>query len=353
MKSKFKIAIMGCGRIATKHIEALTKNDNFELVGICDPDFSKASKLAKKFCLSAYESIQTMDAACEIDVISVLTESGNHADDAIQVLKLGKNVVVEKPMALTVPECVAMINKSQEVNRRLFVVKQNRFNPAIESLVSLINADGLGLINIANVRVRWCREQSYYAQAEWRGTYRWDGGVLCNQASHHIDMLQWLVGPIDEVFGYSGRFLAEIESEDSAVVVMKSQKGAIVSLEATTATRPKDIEGSISIMGDKGIVEVGGFAMNQIKTCETTDKIELPSSDTIPPNVYGFGHIKFYEHVADSLLTGEPSFLEGPEGLKTVQILNAIYESFETKLPVKVNNIEFSNNLTRAVYKHD
>jgi predicted dehydrogenase len=274
-----------------------------------------------------------------VDVAVVLTESGRHAAHVVELAKYRKHIVVEKPMALTLADADAMIEACDRAGVKLFVVKQNRFNVPVLKLRQALEAGRFGKLVLGTVRVRWCRKQSYYDQDSWRGTWALDGGVLTNQASHHIDLLEWMMGDVESVFAMSATSLVKIETEDTAVVALKFLNGALGVIEATTATRPSDLEGSISILGEGGTVEIGGFAVNQLKVWKFThDRPE--DADTIencsvnPPNVYGFGHKAYYEHVVDCVLRGSAQLVDGLRGRKSLELISAIYESIETQQEV-------------------
>ncbi len=333
----FKIAIVGCGRISKKHISLLGENKikNAKLVSVCDIVEQKAKEYGKKYNVPYYTDMFEMMKKEDIDIISVLTESGNHAKNVIELSKYRKHIIVEKPMALTIDDADSMIEACDKNNCRLFVVKQNRFNLPVIKLKEAFDKERFGKIFLGTVRVRWSRNQSYYDQHSWRGTWAMDGGVIANQASHHIDLLQWMLGKVDSVYAKGIKALANIEVEDTAVVVLKFRNGALGIVEATTATRPKDIEASISVLGEKGTVEIGGFAVNRIKYWEFVEKdrenIDIEKLSENPPNIYGFGHKAYYEHVIDSITNNKSFMVDGLEGRKTVEIISAIYESMETK----------------------
>jgi predicted dehydrogenase len=275
------------------------------------------------------------------DVVVVLTESGNHAKHVIELANFGKHIVVEKPMALRLGDADKMIEACDAQSIKLFVVKQNRFNLPILKLKEALDQERFGKLVLGSIRVRWCREQSYYDQDAWRGTWSMDGGVLTNQASHHLDMLQWMMGEVQEVYAIGATQLANIETEDTAVAVLKFVNGALGSVEATTAARPKDLEGSISILGENGLVEVGGFAMNEIKTwafSKTNEEdTEVMSRYSVnPPNVYGFGHREYYHHVVRSITNNGPNIIDGIAGRKSLELINAIYESMESRKPIAI-----------------
>lgn len=332
-----RFALVGCGRIAVRHSELLGQNiiDGCELAAVCDTVASKAETIGKKYDVPYFTDMHEMMSSEDIDVVTVLTESGNHARDVIALAPYGKHVVVEKPMALTLPDADAMIMACDSNDVRLFVIKQNRFNVPVQKLREALDDGRFGKLILGTVRVRWCRPQSYYDQDSWRGTWALDGGVLTNQASHHVDLLEWMLGEPEAVFARSTTALADIETEDTAVVVIRFKSGALGVVEATTAARPRDLEGSLSILGEKGAVEIGGFAVNQMKTWAFSDERDedatiLNDFSVNPPDVYGFGHKTYYEHVRNCLRGDGPHLVDGLEGRKSLELISAIYESIET-----------------------
>jgi len=270
-----------------------------------------------------------------IDVVSILTESGLHAKHVINLAKYGKHIIVEKPMALTLEDADQMINVCDENNCKLFIIKQNRFNVPVLKLRQALESGRFGKLVLGTVRVRWARPQSYYDQDSWRGTWALDGGVLTNQASHHIDMLEWMMGDVVSVFAKANTSLVNIEAEDTAVVTLKFKNGALGIIEATTAARPHDLEGSISILGEKGSVVISGFAVNKMQTWSFEQKLEddqdvLEKYSVNPPNVYGFGHQAYYEHVVDSITNNKKQLVDGTSGKKSLELIIAIYNSIES-----------------------
>lgn len=336
-------ALVGCGRISKRHSELLGENQiaGAQLVAVCDKIVSKAEVIADKYSIPAYSCLHEMMKAEKIDVVVVLTESGLHAQHAIELAPYGAHIVVEKPMALTLDDADAMIEACDKHGVKLFVVKQNRFNVPVVQLRKALEQGRFGKLIMGTVRVRWCRPQAYYDQDPWRGTWAYDGGVLTNQASHHVDLLEWMMGDVESVFAKSKHALADIEAEDTAVVILKFRNGALGVIEATTAIRPKDLEGSISVLGETGSVEVGGFAVNEMKTWGFSDVQEedgevIEKYSVNPPNVYGFGHQAYYEHVVDCLDNETAQLVDGLQGRKSLELINAIYESIETGEEVKL-----------------
>ncbi len=337
MIKNIRFVLVGCGRIAQRHSELLGKGmiSGAELAAVCDIDRKKAESCGGKYNVPCYEDFNDMMAKEEPDVVSVLTPSGLHAEHVIALSKYSKHIIVEKPMALTLDGADDMIRACDANACRLFVVKQNRFNVPVMKLKEAMDSGRFGKIVLGTVRVRWCRPQEYYDSDAWRGTWALDGGVLANQASHHIDLLEWMLGDVESVFAKSSTALVNIEVEDTAVVILKFVSGAFGIIEATTATRPKDLEGSISVLGEKGSVVIGGFAVNELKTWNFV-KMEPDENDVIkkysvnPPDVYGFGHKAYYEHVVDCVNNNRHQLVDGLEGRKSLELISAIYESIET-----------------------
>ncbi len=291
--------------------------------------------VGERFHVPYYVDMHEMMRREAIDVVVVLTESGNHAKHVVELAPYGRHIVVEKPMALTLEGADAMIGACMRSGSRLFVVKQNRFNVPVVKTREALEKGRFGRMVLGTVRVRWCRHQAYYDQDPWRGTWAMDGGVLTNQASHHVDLLEWMMGSVDSVFARSSTALAKIEAEDTAAVVLKFKSGALGIIEATTAARPTDLEGSLSLLGEGGTVEIGGFAVNEMKVWQFVqpqagDETVMNDYSVNPPNVYGFGHQAYYNHVVDCLANNKPHIVDGLEGRKSLELINAIYESVET-----------------------
>lgn len=334
-----KFALVGCGRIAERHAELLGKArvPDASLTAVCDVIPSRAQKFGEKYKVPYFENVHQMIESCgkDIDVLNLLGPSGMHAPMCLETVKYRKHIVVEKPMALKLSDADEMIRACDEMGVRLFVVKQNRYNRPIAKLKQALDQGRFGKLVLGTVRVRWCRTQEYYDQDKWRGTWALDGGVFANQASHHVDVLEWMMGEVESVFAKAMTALVNIETEDTGVVVLKFKNGALGVIEATTATRPKDTEGSISVLGENGLVEVGGFALNEMKTWNfknptMEDAEALEKYKENPPNVYGFGHQQYLAHVVECIQSGRAALVDGLEGRKSLELISAIYESIET-----------------------
>jgi UDP-N-acetyl-2-amino-2-deoxyglucuronate dehydrogenase len=328
-----KFAIVGCGRIFKKHSEVFKSKNitGIKLVSVCDVNINKAKLASSQMKVPYYKNMDKMMKFENPDVVVILTESGNHFKHIKRLSKYKKNIIVEKPLALKTSHAKKIIQIAKRNNIKIFVVKQNRFNLPIVKLKEAFDKKRFGKIFMGTVRVRWCREQSYYNHDKWRGTKKYDGGVYANQASHHIDMLLWFLGKVKSVYAKGIKAIADIECHDTVIAILKFKSGAIGSIEATTATRPKDLEGSISILGNKGSVVVGGYAMNKIndwhfaKSKKIDKNIEKFSNS--PKTVYGFGHLEFYKNIINHLQFDEKITITLEEGLDTVKVIEAISES--------------------------
>lgn len=343
MPQFLRIALLGCGRIAKRHAELLGQRMVVQtvLAAVCDLDSEKAQNYGNRFCVPSYTDMDVMMQREALDAVAILTPSGLHAEHVLRLAPYGKHLIVEKPMALTLEDADAMIDACDRHGCKLFVVKQNRFNVPVVKLRQALEAKRFGKLVMGTVRVRWCRRQDYYDQDAWRGTWSMDGGVLTNQASHHIDLLQWMMGDVESVMGMSRTALVDIETEDTAVAILRFRNGALGAIEATTATRPQDLEGSLSILGETGSVEIGGFAVNQMKTWNFVDPLPedrevLAKYSVNPPNVYGYGHQAYYEHVVHSIQNNTQQLVDGLEGRRSLELINAIYESIETGREVRL-----------------
>lgn len=332
-----KFGLLGCGKIAERHAKLLGTGlvPGARLQAVCDVNPERAAQTAKTYGVTAFSSPEDMVRAGQVDAITVLTPSGLHAQNVIQLADFGLPIVVEKPMALTLDDADRMIEACDRHHAKLFVVKQNRFNVPVQRLRTALDQGRFGKLVLGTVRVRWCRRQDYYNQASWRGTWASDGGVLANQASHHVDLLEWMMGPVDAAFGVATTALAHIEAEDTAAVTLRFRNGALGIIEATTATRPKDIEGSLSILGEGGAVEIGGFAVDKLKTWQFApeteeDKKVFEQSGSNPPHPAGYAHARYYEHVVDCIEHNRQQLVDGLAGRRSLELITAIYESVET-----------------------
>ncbi|MBR1190491.1 Gfo/Idh/MocA family protein [Bradyrhizobium sp. AUGA SZCCT0160] len=346
-----KFGLLGCGRIAKRHADLLGGGHiaGAKLVAVCDVVRERADKVASRFGVPAFYSIDEFLNHKDMQAVSVLTPSGMHPAHAIAAAKAGKHVIVEKPMALRLEDADVMMNACDAAGVKLFVVKQNRFNVPVIKAREALEAGRFGRLILGTVRVRWCRDQAYYDQDKWRGTWAYDGGVLANQASHHVDMLEWFFGDVVSVHARAATALVNIEAEDTAVATLKFKNGALGIIEATTAVRPTDLEGSLSILGEGGAVEIAGFAVNKIRHWQFSKQLDsdrevIERFSVNPPNVYGFGHQAYYEHVVKCLNDQSPALVDGLQGRKSLELISALYESIETGKEV---SLKFAPQLCR------
>jgi UDP-N-acetyl-2-amino-2-deoxyglucuronate dehydrogenase len=331
---KINIALVGCGRIAKNHLDAITKHqDKLSLTAVCDRDEEAAQRVAKAHQALAYTLLDTMltESKSEIDLVVLCTPSGLHPRQTVQVAEAGKHVLTEKPMATRWKDGLEMVKACDKADVRLFVVKQNRLNPPIQALKRAIEAGRFGKIYLANVNVFWTRPQDYYDLGGWRGSWEWDGGAFMNQASHYVDLIQWLLGPVESVQAMMGTLGRRIEAEDTGVLNIRWRQGTMGSVNVTMLTYPKNYEGSITILGEKGTVRIGGLAVNQIKHWEFDEK--QPEDEAIlaenyeTQSVYGFGHVPYYANVIDCLHGQPADITDGRSGLSALELLVAAYRS--------------------------
>lgn len=340
---EFRVALVGCGRISGKHFEAIDRIDSLKLVGVCDVVSERANEAAEKWHVPAFASLSEMLAGVESDIVAVTTPSGLHPEHGIAVAEAGRHVVCEKPMAISLSAADALVDACDAAGVHLFVVKQNRLNPTVSLLKSAVDKGRFGRIFTANATVRWARPQSYYDMASWRGTWEFDGGALMNQASHYVDLIQWLVGPVDRIMARTATLARDIEAEDTGVAILQFRNGALGVLEVTMLTYPKNMEGSITILGERGSVKIGGTAVNRIEHWEFAEYDDddrlVEAANTAPPDVYGFGHVPYYRNVV-SVLRGEAApDTDGRSGRKSLELILGAYESAKTgqavPLPLK------------------
>jgi UDP-N-acetyl-2-amino-2-deoxyglucuronate dehydrogenase len=332
----FKVSVVGCGRISAFHLEAIAKIDGLALAAVCDVDEARARATGEKAGVPWFTSIEQMLAAAPSDIVSICTPSGLHPEHGIIAAKAGKHVISEKPMALSLDAADKLIKACDDAAVRLFVVKQNRLNPPVRLLKRAVDRGRFGRIFMANVTVRWQRPQEYYDAESWRGTWAYDGGAIMNQASHYVDLLQWLVGPVDSVTAKTATQARKIEAEDSGAAVLQFRSGAIGVIEVNVLTYPRNFEGSITLIGETGTVKIGGTSVNKVEhwafaDYDDDDKlVETGTINTNPPTVYGFGHEGYYRNVLAVLRGQAVADTDGREGKKSLALILGIYESART-----------------------
>lgn len=330
----FRIALAGCGRISKNHFDAIDRVDGLELVAVCDVDPARAEQAATENHVACFTSYEKMLKEAKADVITIATPSGLHADQGVAAAQAGKHVVMEKPMAISLTGADALVHACDKAGVQLFVVKQNRLNPPIQLLKHAVDKNRFGRVYLASCTVHWARPQEYYDQAPWRGTWEFDGGAFMNQASHYVDLIQWLMGPVESVMAKTATLARRIETEDTGVAILKFRNGALGSIEVTMLAYPRNLEGSITVLGEKGSVKIGGTAVNkvdywQFAEYDDDDKL-IEAVDTNPPNVYGLGHQGYYRNVL-AVLRGEAKpDTDGRAGRKSLELILGIYESAKT-----------------------
>jgi len=329
---KVRFALAGCGRIAANHAEALHKHaERAELVAVCDTDAIALAAMATRTGARPFDSYAAMLGAADVDCVVLTTPSGLHPQQAIDAAAAGRHVMTEKPMATRWADGLAMVKACDEAGVRLFVVKQNRRNRTLQLLRQAIRLGRFGRIYMVTVNVFWSRPQSYYDSAPWRGTWEFDGGAFMNQASHYVDLLDWLIGPVESVMAYTGTLARNIEVEDTGVAALKWRNGAMGSVNVTMLTYPKNLEGSITVLGEHGSARIGGVAVNKIehwqfaRPHEMDDQLDDASYATT--SVYGFGHPLYYDNVIRTLRGECEPETDGREGLKSLELLIAMYRS--------------------------
>jgi UDP-N-acetyl-2-amino-2-deoxyglucuronate dehydrogenase len=330
----YKIALVGCGRIAKNHLQVIAEEKRLQLTGVCDLIEKRAKEEADIYNAPYFKDLRKMLESVEMDILAICTPSGLHPQQGIMAAEKGVHVLTEKPMATRLKDADALIQACDLKGVQLFVVKQNRLNATMQLLKHAIDKGRFGKIFQAVVNVFWQRPQEYYDAAKWRGTWEFDGGAFLNQASHYVDALEWLIGEPKSVMAMTATMARNIESEDMGAAVIKFRNGVIATINVSMLTYPKNYEGSITILGEKGTVKVGGIAVNKIEKWEfeeynDDDKVVFESNYN-PPNVYGFGHKGYYHNVIETLAGNQEANTDGRSGRKSLELILAIYKSSQT-----------------------
>lgn len=350
--SKLKYALIGCGRIAPNHLSgAWNHADSLEIVALCDVIPGQMEQLIKqsnipgevRAKIRTYTDYREMIAAEKPDLVAIATESGKHAQIAIDCMEQGIHVIVEKPIALSIEDADRMIATARKHNVKLCACHQNRFNKSIQKIREAMDQGRFGKLFHGTAHVRWNRGRSYYEQAPWRGTWAQDGGALMNQCIHNIDLLRWMMGgEVEEVFAYTDNLSHPyIEGEDLGIALIKFRNGSYGVIEGTTNVFPSNLEETLYLFGEKGTVKAGGKSVNIIEEWlfadgeDDPEKVKEQFSEN-PPNVYGFGHTPLYGDVIDAIRTGREPYIDGQAGKEAVEIILAIYKSAKEKRPVKL-----------------
>jgi UDP-N-acetyl-2-amino-2-deoxyglucuronate dehydrogenase len=329
---KLRFALVGCGRIAQNHFAALKQHaSRVELVAVCDNQPAALEKAVALTGAAGFASLDALLAGCDADLVVLCTPSGLHPRQAIRIAQAGRHVLTEKPMATKWDEGMQMVRACRDAGVKLFVVKQNRLNPTLQLVKRAVEQGRFGRMAMVTVNVFWTRPQSYYDDAPWRGRWDMDGGAFMNQASHYVDMVDWLVGPVDNVHAYTATLARDIEAEDTGVMSLRLRSGALASVNVTMLTHKKNFEGSNTLLGERGTVRVGGVAVNKIEHWEFDtpheDDAKVASASYGVESVYGPGHPLYYDNVINTLRGEAHAEVDGYEGLRSLEVLIAAYRS--------------------------
>jgi UDP-N-acetyl-2-amino-2-deoxyglucuronate dehydrogenase len=331
-KRKIRFALVGCGRIAQNHFASIKYHAEMaELLGVCDINPAALSDAEKITGAKPFKTLAEMLTDCDADVFILTTPSGLHSEQAIEIARAGKSVITEKPMATSWEDGKRMVKACDDAGVRLFVVKQNRHNATLQLLKKALDKKRFGKIYMVTLNVFWTRPQSYFDQGSWRGRWEFDGGAFMNQASHYVDLVDWLIGPLESLQAYTATLARDIEAEDTGVISLKWRSGTLGSMNVTMLTYPNNLEGSITIIGEKGTVKVGGVAVNEIQHWDfkepdlDDEKVKEASYET--NSVYGFGHPLYYNNVINVMRGKAEPEVDGREGLKSLEVIIATYLS--------------------------
>jgi UDP-N-acetyl-2-amino-2-deoxyglucuronate dehydrogenase len=329
---KIRFALVGCGRIAANHFSALRAHaERCELAAVCDIDPARLARAADATGAAPYASLERMLAKCDADACVVATPSGLHPQHAVQIARSGRHVITEKPMATRWEDAKRMVAACDTAGVRLFVVKQNRRNATLQLLKRAIDKKRFGRLYMVALNVFWSRPQDYYDSAAWRGTWEFDGGAFMNQASHYVDLIDWIVGPVESLQAYTATLARDIEVEDTGVLSLRWRNGALGSLNVTMLAYPHNLEGSITVLGEKGTVRIGGVAVNEVQQWQFAEPDEddqlVRDASYQTTSVYGHGHPLYYDNVIRVLRGEAEPETDGREGLKSLEVLIAAYRS--------------------------
>lgn len=356
-----RYALIGCGRISPNHIMA-AKSNHLEIAGLSDIDENMMKEKAEKFDLGAvpqYRDYREMLEKEKPELVAIATESGKHAAIALDCIEAGCNLIIEKPIALSIADADAVISRAKEKGVKVCASHQNRFNKSIQKIRQALEKERFGKLFYGTAHIRWCRDQEYYSQAKWRGTWEQDGGALMNQCIHNIDLLRWMMGDeIEEVVGMTDRLNHPyIEAEDLGIALVKFKNGAYGIIEGTTNLYPRNLEETLYLFGEKGTVKVGGQSVNRIEEWRFSDALDEPEKVIAefaenPPNVYGFGHTPLYADVIEAIVNDREPYVSGEAGKRALELVLAIYRSAAEKTAVRLplkecNTLDFKGRFGR------
>jgi UDP-N-acetyl-2-amino-2-deoxyglucuronate dehydrogenase len=342
MVDRLRFGIIGCGRVAPRHAQSISRLDRAELVAAADIIESRVSHFSEQYNAEPHTDYRGLLDRDDVDVVNICTPSGLHAQMGIEALQAGKHVIVEKPIALSTIDADQLIATARATGKKLCVVLQNRYNPPMQDVHQIVCSGRIGHILLGNATVRWYRPQSYY-EDEWHGSWAMDGGAMMNQSIHHIDALQWLMGDVESVYAYTATLAHRMEAEDVGVAVLRFRSGALGSVEGSTLTYPQNLEGSVAIFGERGSLKVGGTALNRKVMWkidgELEQEAEIITADVVdPPSVYGQSHKLVIDQMIDAIVNdGEPA-TNGAEARRSLALVEAIYQSSRSGAAVQMVN---------------
>lgn len=350
-----KYALIGCGRIAVNHVKAVA-NNGLEFVAMCDADDSKFDIMLEKAGVGAFPNTaryvdyrQMLQEHPEIELVAIATESGKHAQIALDCIDAGKNVIIEKPIAMSIEDADEIIRRAEEKGVKVAACHQNRFNVAVQKLRDALEAGRFGRLSHGSINVRWNRNKDYYDQAPWRGTWEQDGGCLMNQCIHGIDLLRWMMGnePIEVYAATRQQFHDYLEAEDVGVGVVKFANGAVGTIEGTTNVYPKNLEETLYVFGEDGTAKIGGTSCNNIDVWDFASEQEEDASarglKEVTSNVYGNGHTSLYADMIDAIQTDRAPYVDAVAGRNALEIVLAMYKSQKTGQPVQLPLKDFAS----------
>jgi UDP-N-acetyl-2-amino-2-deoxyglucuronate dehydrogenase len=343
IEKNFRVSLVGCGRISRNHVEAISRIEGLELVAASDQSEERAKALADPLGIRWFTSYEKMLSDVPSDIVAICTPSGLHPSQGVLAAQTGRHVVTEKPMAISLKGADELVHACDKAKVHLFVVKQNRLNEPVKVLKQAVEQGRFGRMYMASCTVFWARPQEYYEQAGWRGTWEFDGGAFMNQASHYVDLIQWLMGPVESVMAKTATLARKIETEDTGVAILRFRSGALGVIEVTMLTYPRNMEGSITLLGERGTAKIGGTAVNKVEHWEfadpRADDDRIRAMDSNPPNVYGYGHEGYYRNVLAVLRGDAEPETDGRAGRKSLELILGIYESArsgkDVPLPLK------------------
>jgi predicted dehydrogenase len=340
VQNRINFGLIGCGRVAPRHAQSLSTLAHARLVAVADVIGARAQRFATDYKAESHTDYRRLLDRPDVDAVSICTPSGMHAQMAVEAMQAGKHVIVEKPMALNLPDADRMIATAKSTGVKLCVVLQNRYNPPMRDLRRVVDEGKLGRLLLGNATVRWYRPQEYYEDG-WHGTWAMDGGALMNQSIHHIDALQWLMGDVESVFAYTATLAHKIETEDVGVVALRFKSGALGTVEGSTITYPQNLEGSVALFGERGSVKVGGTALNRKVIWKIEGELEherelLTRDQVDPPSVYGYSHQAIITDVVAAIRENRAPATNGTEARKSVALVLAMYESARIGKPVNM-----------------